>query len=88
MTYDEFKKQYKTLFLKAFNETGQVESIHEWDTLVDFEELHPTYTEKLDCSEEWITIFPVNTVESSLDRFIRYYRCGWRGRTRDKWIWM
>jgi hypothetical protein len=65
LTYNEFKKQYKTLFLKAFNQSGRVESIQEWDALVDFEELYPTYTQKLDCYEEWITIFPANKTSDS-----------------------
>jgi hypothetical protein len=64
LTYEEFKKQYKALFLKAFDQTRSP-SIDHWDTLVDFEELHPTYTEKLDCYEEWITIFPANKTSDS-----------------------
>lgn len=74
LTYNEFKKQYKTLFLKAFNQSrslpfGNLKTISsgnaEWDTLVDFEELHPTYTQKLDCYEQWITIFPANKTSDS-----------------------
>ena len=71
MTYDQFKTQYKALFLKAFTKPhrvtiqtplGAVETIGgalaEWNTLVDFEELHPQHMQRLDCYEEWITIFP------------------------------
>jgi|TARA_R110002020_G_scaffold29283_1_gene92547 hypothetical protein len=76
MTYNEFKTEYKKLFLDYMNvehkvtvqtNLGPVVTLgggaQELDLLLNLEESHPAFTAKIETHAEWVSMFPSSATQ-------------------------